>query len=129
MSGDSRWLPPRHVPTLTEVVDSPGADVGPQVQTQTDDAAPAPNPADASDVREEAPSAEPSEQQLVERVLADVQRQVGLMLEQRLREMLAPALARWSEALVEDSRQQIAVVLRDVIEQAVTREFERQRRR
>ena len=36
-----------------------------------------------------------AKQQLVERVLADLQRHADLMLESRLREALTPALARW----------------------------------
>lgn len=137
MNEGPRVHPPRQVPTLTEVVDEDAAEMRPLAAGDFEDEAVA-AAFDRSDVQPmppteplpEAPSPDrAAEQQLVERVLADVQRQIDPVLEQRLREMLAPMLARWSEALVEDSRERLASVLRDVVAQAVAREFERQRRR
>ncbi|MBA3597622.1 MAG: hypothetical protein H0W40_09605 [Methylibium sp.] len=140
MSGERetpRVLPPRQVPTLTEVVDEDLVDEQARVMSNDveDDAGVAPEVQDAQrdepvDVAADELSLDRSaEHQLVERVLADVQRQIDPLLEQRLREMLAPVLARWSEALVEDSRERLASVLHDVVAQAVARELERQRRR
>lgn len=135
MNDGSRVPPLRQVPTLTEVVAEDWGDDQPLVPGGTDEEAVA---LDAQDGWLAEPAELPldgplwdraAEQQLVERVLADVQRQIDPVLEQRLREMLASVLARWSEALVEDSRERLASVLRDVVEQAVAREFERQRRR
>ncbi len=133
---NSGW-PPRQVPTLTEVVDEDMVDGQALVMSDDagDDASIAPEVQDVQrdepvEVAADAlPLDRAAEQHLVERVLADVQRQIDPMLEQRLREMLAPVLARWSEALVEDSRERLASVLHDVVAQAVAREFERQRRR
>ncbi|MBA2721825.1 MAG: hypothetical protein H0U56_02775 [Methylibium sp.] len=129
--------PPRQVPTLTEVVDEDLVAEQTRVMSGDveDDAGVAPEVQDAQrdepvDVAADALSLDrTAEQQLVERVLADVQRQIDPMLEQRLREMLAPMLAHWSEALIEDSRERLSSLLRDVVAQAVAREFERQRRR
>ncbi|NUZ08273.1 hypothetical protein [Piscinibacter koreensis] len=56
---------------------------------------------------------------LVVRVLAEVEAQVELMLEVRLREVLAPIVARAGDALVRDARQQLAQTLREVVERAV----------
>jgi hypothetical protein len=71
----------------------------------------------------------PSEDQLIERVLADLQRQVELMLEYRMREVLAPALARATESLVRDARIELASTLRDMVARAVAQEMSRHRGR
>ena len=75
------------------------------------------------------PGAPLDEAALVQRVLADVQRQIDLMLEYRLREALAPSLARLSEALVHEVRDELASALRDVVAKAVTQELSRHRGR
>jgi hypothetical protein len=66
---------------------------------------------------------------LIERVLADLQRQVELMLEYRLREVLTPALTRATEALMRDARVELASTLRDVVARAVAQELSRHRGR
>jgi hypothetical protein len=67
------------------------------------------------------------EEQVTQRVLADLQRQVDLMLEYRLREVLAPALARVSDLLVRETRQELASTLRDIVGRAVAQELARRR--
>jgi hypothetical protein len=67
------------------------------------------------------------EAQLVERVLSELQRQVELMLEYRLREVLTPALARATDALIRDARVELASTLRDVVARAVALELSRHR--
>lgn len=137
MSDGPRAPPPRQVPTLTEVVDEGAAEMRPLAAGDFEDEAIAAafdrrdeQPLRPTEPLAEAPSLDlAAEQQLVERVLADVQRQIDPVLEQRLRETLAPMLARWSEALVEDGRERLASVLRDIVAQAVAREFDRRRRR
>ncbi len=102
---------PHRLPTLTEVValgDAPPAGAA---------AAPAPV----------AGPALPDEGALVAQVLADVQRQVELMLEYRLREALAPALARATDTLVREARNGLAGVLREVVARAVAQELARHR--
>jgi hypothetical protein len=69
------------------------------------------------------------ENQLIERVLSDLQRQVELMLEYRLREVLTPALTRATEALMRDARVELASTLRDVVARAVAQELSRHRGR
>lgn len=96
---------PGRVPTLTEVI-------GPQPSPVTPPAA-----------------LTGSEHELVHRVLANVQRQVDLLLEQRLREALAPALARLTDALLRETRGELASTLRDIVARAVAQELSRHRDR
>jgi hypothetical protein len=69
------------------------------------------------------------EAQLIDRVLSDLQRQVELMLEYRLREVLTPALVRATDALIRDARIELASTLRDVVARAVAQELSRHRGR
>ena len=69
------------------------------------------------------------EDQIVQRVLGDLQRQIDLMLETRMRETLTPALNRAGDALVRDLRHELASTLRDVIAHAVAQELARHRGR
>lgn len=122
--------PPGSIPTLTEVVSWPA--VVPPVTAPAAVAPVAPAPAP---VPEPAPTPIPpgpvpapvvqaiNEVQLQQRVLADIQKQVDLMLDVRLREALAPALARATDALVRDARKELALTLRDIVAKAVEREI------
>jgi hypothetical protein len=122
-----RGVPPARVPTLTEVVTLPEA------------AAPAPEAEPAPPPLPEPPQVPPflerranwppiQEDQIVQRVLSDLQRQIDLMLETRMRETLTPALNRATDALVRDLRHELASTLRDVIAQAVAQELARHRK-
>jgi hypothetical protein len=137
---DDRNTPPRRVPILTEVVlFSEPEPIDIPIEEPAPLAAPAAAPASASasapaTAIASAPAADAAlpvnvEEQLIERVLADLQRQVDLMLEYRLREILAPILSRATEALIRDSRQQLASTLRDVVARAVAQELSRHRGR
>ncbi len=135
---DDRNTPPRRVPILTEVVlFSEPEPIDIPIEESAPLAAPAAAPASASapaTAIASAPAADAAlpvnvEEQLIERVLADLQRQVDLMLEYRLREILAPILSRATEALIRDSRQQLASTLRDVVARAVAQELSRHRGR
>ncbi len=66
-----------------------------------------------------------NETQLVQHVLADLQRQIDLMLEVRLREALAPVLARATDTLIRDARKELTVALRDAVTRAVAQELSR----
>jgi len=121
--------PPQGVPTLTEVVDwrdnpaSAGVPVAP-----VDEAAIAAPAAIAPPA--EAPLAKlPTEAELTEQVLAQVQRQLDLMIEYRMREALMPLLARATDNLVRDARNELASTLRDVVARAVAQELARYRNR
>lgn len=122
--------PARHVPTLTEVVEPllpvPGA---PPFVPPLPAAQAIPPPAVAAPTAQ--PAVAPSaadEQALVERVLNELQRQIEPVLEQRLRETLAPTLALVAEMLVHDSRDQLTGVLRDMAARAVADALARSRR-
>ena len=115
--------PPTRVPTLTEVVKLPDA---PAVSAPA--AAPAASAAPGF-VERRANWPPIQEEQVVQRVLADLQRQIDLMLETRMRETLTPALTRATDALVRDLRHELASTLRDVVAHAVAQELARHRGR
>jgi len=127
---DHDSMPPRGVPTLTEVVNWPEL-------ARTVPSAPEAAPAEATLVEPvtffEAHAAPvgvlPSEEQLVQRVLVDLQRQVDLMLEYRLREALTPLLARAADSVIRDARAELASTLRDIVARAVAQEVARHRNR
>ncbi len=56
---------------------------------------------------------------LVGQVLALLEPRVGALLEARLREALAPALARAADGLIRDVRAELAPTLRSLVEEAV----------
>jgi hypothetical protein len=74
------------------------------------------------------PTPPPGEDELAEKVLQDIQRQLDLMLETRMRETLAPALTRATDTLVREMRHELASTLRDVVNRAVAQELARHRR-
>ncbi len=111
--------PPERLPKLTEVVDMPEQDSPAAVDSVA--ARLAANRAQLSP--------EPTADELVQRILADVQRQVDMLLETRVREALAPALARVTDALVREARAELASTLRDVVTRAVASEMSRHRAR
>jgi len=125
---DPGSMPPQGVPTLTEVVVWPevqrtvvaprhaGVDTGAAIATVPD--------FDGPDRRR---SALPSDELVVQRVLADLQRQVDLMLEYRLREALTPLLARATDSVIRDARGELASTLRDIVARAVAQEMARHR--
>jgi hypothetical protein len=132
-----RPAPPGRVPTLTEVVRMPEAQAPAAVNAP---AAPAVEPhafpptvPAALDVPRGggvvvgAPAID--EEELVQRVLVDLQRQIDLMLEVKLREVLAPALTRATDALMREARTELASTLRDIVSRAVAQELSRHRQR
>ncbi len=145
MSAD-RTTPPQRVPILTEVVLLPESG---EVDIPLDPPPPLPPPpppfaavaplqvepaansplSESVDEGAEESAEENVEQQIVEHVWADLQRQVDLMLEYRLRETLAPILTRATEAVMRETRQQLASTLRDMVGRAVAQELARHRGR
>ena len=69
------------------------------------------------------------DEELIQRVLADLQHQVELMLEYRLREALTPILTRATDSIIRDARAELASTLRDVVARAVAQEMSRHRTR
>ena len=118
------------LPTLTEVIEMPATARGP---AGAEPQAPLPEmPYAALEGFVEAVRAEPpliDEEALVQRVLAELQRNVDLMLEYRLRQALTPALARLSDALIRDVREDLVATLHDVVSRAVHQELARHRGR
>jgi hypothetical protein len=107
--------PPARVPTLTEVVHQPAIDAGPT--------------AEAAAAQYAVTLSQAGEEELVRRVMADVQRQIDTVLEMRLREALAPALTRLTDALLRESRAELTGALRDIAARAVAQELSRHRNR
>ena len=62
---------------------------------------------------------------LVDEVLAELAPRIDLLLESRLREALAPALARAADVLIRDARQPLNQTLRELVEEAVARAMTR----
>ena len=119
--------PPGSIPTLTEVVSWPA--VAPPSPVSSPAPEPLPVPVPVAPMPAPAQAVQPvDEAGLHQRVLADIQKQVDLMLEIRLREALAPALARATDALVRDARKELTSTLRDIVAKAVAREVEDGRR-
>ncbi|MDP9044669.1 MAG: hypothetical protein M3O01_07655, partial [Pseudomonadota bacterium] len=94
-------------------------------------AVPEPNPvrAEADVVAVPMPPLRMAEDQVIQGVLAEVQRQVELMLEYRVREVLTPLLQRAADHFVRDARTELASTLRDVVSRAVAEELARRRSR
>ncbi|HJV96414.1 MAG TPA: hypothetical protein VJ608_10280 [Albitalea sp.] len=127
-----RSQPPRRVPTLTEVVEDAvgdktelGEPLIPLRQTLQEPRA----EADVAPARSGALVAGASETQIAERVLTELLKQVDVMLEQQLRDALAPAIERMTETLVSEMRTELASALREMVARAVTQELSRHRGR
>jgi len=152
MSTTPRQQPPHRLPVLTEVVPSarsapppvaevveaappPRAPVAPPAAQPASPAfaatAPAaltpPTPQPAPPVARAAAAAPLNEDVIVQRVLADVQRQLDLVFEYKLRELLAPTLARIADSLIRDTRNELATTLREIVTRAVAQELQRTR--
>lgn len=68
-----------------------------------------------------------SENELTERILADLQRQVEVVLEYRVREVLTPILTRAADTVVRDARNELSRSLRELVARSVAQELLRQR--
>ena len=121
--------PPQGVPTLTEVVDWHNSATPASVPVTPADEAAVAGPALMAAPTEPASARLPTEAELIEQVLVLVQRQLDLMVEYRMREALAPLLARATDSLVRDARNELASTLRDVVARAVAQELTRHRNR
>lgn len=128
---------PTRVPTLTEIVElaEPAADVPiadwplARVALPTE---PAPGPAPDIELATVLPPALPIDEAhlaglVTERVVADLQQRVDLVFEVRLREALAPALARAAEQLIGEARTALAAEMRELVARAVAQELSRRR--
>lgn len=96
------------VPTLTEVVDL--VDPGDVTDTQ-------PPEIDAASLAES--------EALTAEVLFELEQRINSLFEARLREALAPALARAADALIREAGPELSGALRALVEDAVVRALER----
>jgi hypothetical protein len=69
------------------------------------------------------------EARVAQRVLADLDKQLDLMFEHRLREALSPVLARMTDSLVREMRNQLAANMREMVARAVSLELDRLHKR
>jgi ribosomal protein S13 len=58
-------------------------------------------------------------------VMFELSQRIDSLLEARLREALSPALARVAEGLIQEARLELGHVLKELVEEAVTRAIER----
>ena len=112
---DKRPASPDHVPTLTEVLlaTSDAADA------KLAEACGSPSAGLAAEAVEAAEAAD---------LLVLIQQRIDMVFQTRLREAIAPALARSVDSLLRDLGPELARVLRDTAEQAVAQELARRRR-
>lgn len=137
MNGISRPHPAQ-VPTLTEIIEEqvqPPAlqPARPPVSLGTlpvlgEVVSPPPESQPPTTQPQSVPSAV-TEAQLAHRVLSDVQRQIDSMLEFRLKEAMAPLLARHTEAIARDLRDELNRTLKDVVARSVAQELAKLRQR
>jgi hypothetical protein len=123
---------PERVPTLTEVVAWPDTSSA-SMPLETDSQS-ARLEADVINRSQGAGRAAPpvpqmTDEQMIEHVMVDLQRQLDLMLEYRLREILTPILTRAADSVIRDARTELASTLRDVVARAVAQELSRHRTR
>jgi len=113
--------PPQRVPTLTEVI----RDL-PKEPAAT--AAPAAPPRDA-EIVPEALLAEVwlQESRIAAKVIERLQPRIDVLFEHRLREALAPLVARIAAAVADEARKELAHRLREAVEQAINEELGRHR--
>ena len=75
------------------------------------------------------PPLQVDEAQVMRRVLSELQKQVDLVLEVRLRELLAPVLSRAADALIRDARKELTTAMRDAVSRAIAQELARRQER
>jgi len=121
MSGPPPKPPQRVLPTLTEVISNLPAEPAAAAQ-------PAALPRDA-EVAPEALLAEVwlQESRIAAKVIERLQPRIDVLFEHRLREALAPMVARISAAVADEARKELAHRLREAVEQAIDEELGRHR--
>jgi hypothetical protein len=118
--------PPPRLPTLTEVVSWPATAPTPMPQVSSAEAQPLEGQAGIGLVTDAPPL---NDDELIQRVLTELSRQVDLMLEYRLREVLSPLLSRATDNFIREARGELASTLRELVSRAVAQELTRHRTR
>ena len=109
---EARHVSVDRVPTLTEVLDLAHGVVLANVLIDAQPLQLVDQPTAASHV-------------LSSEVLFELEQRIDSLFESRLREALAPALARAADGLIQEARQELSGLLRDLVEDAVTQALER----
>lgn len=98
-----RLHPPRPLPVLTEIVEGPppraaasGASAGDSLGTR--------------------------EAEFVGRVMRELELQLDLLLESRMREILGPAIARATDELLRETRADLGALLVDIVSRALAQD-------
>ncbi|KAF1049597.1 hypothetical protein [Xylophilus sp.] len=104
-------IPPRFVPTLTEVVRGPASGLPPAVQ---------PEPAAAVPAAVVLPDFDGLEEQIVHRVM----QRIDVSLDQRLRAAIAAVVQEQTRSIVPRLREEIEAVLRQSVYEAVADELD-----
>ncbi|HEX6016527.1 MAG TPA: hypothetical protein VFZ28_00350 [Burkholderiaceae bacterium] len=114
--------PPQRVPTLTEVIGDLPPPAPPAVS-------PPQGPPPDAEVAPEALLAEVwlQESRIAARVIERLQPRIDLLFEHRLRDALAPMVARVYNAVADEARKELAHRLREAVEQAIAEELGRHR--
>ena len=111
---------PQRVPTLTEVIiDLPAEGTNTPAAVSRGDAQVAPETLMAEAMMQET--------RIVSKVIERLQPRIDVLFEHRLREALAPTVARIYAALADEMRKELARKLREAVEQAVNEELGRPR--
>lgn len=111
---------PGALPVLTEELEHPAPAA--EVPTIPDTAAPVRAPSTPSE-----PELPLDARAIEDEVMAELGQRIDLMFEYRLREALAPTLARAAELLIREAREEVALTLRDVVSRAVAQQLARRR--
>lgn len=111
---------PGALPVLTEELEHPAA--APAAPFTREGAVPVRAPVAA-------PEPEPplDARAIEDEVMAELGQRIDLMFEYRLREALAPTLARAADLLIREAREEVALTLRDVVSRAVAQQLARRR--
>lgn len=114
-------VPERDPPPLAADASPPAPEHA--LQAITPEPAPPPEPVPVAGM------APLDEEQLTRGILLELQRQVDLVLECRVREILTPILTRATDAVVRDARSELSNSLHDLVARSVAQELLRQRSR
>ena len=109
---------PDRLPTLTEVLLPPGA-ASPGTPMVPAPEADAPAGGAAASATPEGAD----QDQLVDEMLDAIQQRIDVLYEYRVREALAPALARLADRVVHELRDSLAETVREVVTRAVAEEL------
>lgn len=110
------------VPTLTEVVE--WSTVEPEVVRRIPAPLLVPVASESSPVQELA-RIQLQATELSANLLFELEASVGLALEARLRQTLAPILAQAAEVMIHQAQKELSTTLRQLVDEAVTRAIER----